>query len=1486
MWVFGPFADQDTRNLYRDVTPQQTFVDQAVFRSGSSQPTCSRRNRSSIFTISDDDDDVNNGHRSHISQSTDDVLSPLPTTSLPGRMGSESVFFPRTPSGSYDGMPQSRNASGNTSPRTRSRRGSTLHAAVLCARNIDRISSSNDEENAVGDAWDGGDRHGSEAGTENYAFHRSSSGSGRRTRTSGASREGKGRRNRDSAASPPTSPQPRNQRNQPAALQEVLRMHREGTHFRGMDVGKIHQMHMIFDLCDADQSESIGAEEFAHIITDKSLTGLDFDVDHMSPSLISRIFDSFDTDGSGELDFNEFLQAFDGAVSQDGSADTSKVFAAAHHLALVNETQSQQEMIANMESIHMRELDKQKQARQEMDAQLESQTEMFEESLDQSEHAVNELRRKLEHSEESRLALAEQVEDYAKEIEELKIANARLVRQSQNTSMDNASDDGDHSHGSESPNRREQRKRDAEELDAAHEELERLRQNAINAEEELEAMLIEVGDLQDENDLLRADNAILQRGDTPATSPISAAVDDAQRIPLQGMLTQACNELADAKVEIATLVATVADLENEAAISAAVAKRASPRTAVQMASETEPAAQEVLSSASLVTAAAGSGRRSELGVFGRKAQLVEHPVAAKAEIAILTAKVAELEGNAAADKPCLLQDMLDQTRSQLTSAKVEISALKSQISQLRAVAAAAAAAAAVIKPPQLADEEEWLRLNAANSALTRNLQAAQDAVVEMGTKHESEVAVLNAQVASLEANVAILTSRTTLQDRAREELLQEHQKTVRAMQDEINTLKSLIIEIEGEKEAEAEAARRDAATGSEERARLANRIAELQSGADMQGKASPTRRKSSAEISLASDHSWEQAERQRLEGELADALKELEKIRQERLEALSKLSGAEGSKVAANAAAERQQAEKQNKVVKLAAANAELEKQLADRSASLHDCELEVKTLTEELIVLKTQIVLDKDTRALMEAKLQEACRALALSLKTMEETKEATTTTKHDVNVSSSIPAFSAEDQLKFDRMVRALNEALGCLQAAEEALAKCEAENSTMRVDKTRIESELTEATSNAQKWQSTAGEYKGEVERLQTELDRATDEVSRLRSAMPRSGRIVDGDMHDDMIAARDGQIKQLLDELNEARRDLKYALESIPQPDANSSTVESTVELETATLIDGVFASSEIEALKAERDAATARENMCQTELDSLRTRRGASAAAAYETLQAETERLQERIIELEDLLRESNSDEKRVESDSKDELIQALVAEISILKRQLQHAVDGKYAALERGYSMAARGERSTVQNEVVMNGRSRSGVGGGGNAFRNPNSNRRFVRRTTHVPVSQESQDSYRYSRGRSDNGGGNGGSGPKVAKSPVSRRNFFVRVGTTPAAQKFGLAQCDMWIRVDGSDVHLITPDGTSCAAWPLSCIANIQLDGNSKKAVKFDVVQAADPPLSTGGPTPPESRDTFEFTGRNQEVADALKSALLHFGAQHHSIAGVTSN
>ena len=63
-------------------------------------------------------------------------------------------------------------------------------------------------------------------------------------------------------------------------------------------------------------------------------------------------------------------------------------------------------------------------------------------------------------------------------------------------------------------------------------------------------------------------------------------------------------------------------------------------------------------------------------------------------------------------------------------------------------------------------------------------------------------------------------------------------------------------------------------------------------------------------------------------------------------------------------------------------------------------------------------------------------------------------------------------------------------------------------------------------------------------------------------------------------------------------------------------------------------------------------------------------------------------------------------------------------------------------------------------------------------------------------------------------------------------------------------------------------------------------KKSVKFDVVQAADPNLSTGGPKPPASRDTFVFTGKNQEVADALKSALLHFGAQHHGISGDTSN
>lgn len=90
---------------------------------------------------------------------------------------------------------------------------------------------------------------------------------------------------------------------------------------------------------------------------------------------------------------------------------------------------------------------------------------------------------------------------------------------------------------------------------------------------------------------------------------------------------------------------------------------------------------------------------------------------------------------------------------------------------------------------------------------------------------QDAVALLNAQVASLEANVAALTSdsQPNLHDKSLAGLLQE---TVQALQDEISTLKALIIEKEGEKEAEAEAGRRDAATSSEERApaRLAGPI--------------------------------------------------------------------------------------------------------------------------------------------------------------------------------------------------------------------------------------------------------------------------------------------------------------------------------------------------------------------------------------------------------------------------------------------------------------------------------------------------------------------------------------------------------------------------------------------------------------------------------------------------------------------------------------
>lgn len=1143
-------------------------------------------------------------------------------------------------------------------------------------------------------------------------------------------------------------------REQAPALKEVLRLQSDGTHFNHMETGKIHQMHMIFDLCDVDNSGTIGVTEFARILHDTSITGLnDFDEGHMTSSMISRMFNMFDTDESGELDFTEFLQAFDGAVNADGTADTSKVFAQAHHLALANESQDQREKIENMKSAHVRELDAEKLARQEMDSQLERQTDMFEESLQEHERALTEIRRKLDHSEESRAALTEQVEDYAAEIEGLKEENLRLLSRARSLSQDSSGTDGNDRKPASSPGKDERQKREAKELAASKEELERLRQTAANTEEELEAMITALGDVQDENDMLRADNQRLHN------TPGFATVDNAHSRPLQDMLTQACNELADAKVEISKLNSTIAALE---------------------------------------AAATPSGHAN----------------------------------------------------------------------------------ANVIKPPQLADEQEWLRLSGSNAELSSALQAAKGALVQTSAEHADAVALLHKQIVALEGKVADVESEMAALVKTHEAAVGTH-----ALRYQIQTLTVRIAEAEAEKAATAAAARREAGESKKERARLASRIAELQSGSDIQIMASPVRRKSSAEISLASDHSWEQSERQRLERELAQALDELEKMRQAKLDAVRELGDAKGSKTTASAAAERERIEAQETIAALVAEKFGIKQQLLDEAAKLEDRHVEVKELTARITKLQSQISREEDARAVLEKKLQEAHESLSFSIAAVEEVKQQSRSSSRSTTVGGGDAAFSPEDRIKFDRMVAALDEALSSLTEAQEALVKCEADITAIRTEKSWIETRLAEAQANADKHKNTADTYFNDITRMQTELDKASDDISRLSSAIPRSGRIVDGDLHDEMIASRDARINQLVDDVNEARRNLEYSLESVQSSGGNINNPNdgTAFAAERAAENDsGNNLTTDVAALKAERDAATAREKMCQTELDSMRNRRGTSAAAAYEAMQAENERLQERIAELEGMLRELNSEEHIAESTAKDELIQALVGEIATLKSRLQQAVDGRFAALERGYTMASRKEPSTVQNEVIVGS---GGRGGGGsrvqvNGVGVGGSRRRFVRRVTHVPAPKES---YRSARGTATTTlTANTASSPSSSSSPSSRSrsNFFVRVGTTLSSQQIGLAECNMWVRIADTKVQLVSPEGASFAAWPTSSIVNVQQEGKGK-SVRFEVIdglcnnQGADDAAAAAaavGQQHPITFGVYVLTGRNREIGSALKDALAY--------------
>ena len=323
-------------------------------------------------------------------------------------------------------------------------------------------------------------------------------------------------------------------------------------------------------------------------------------------------------------------------------------------------------------------------------------------------------------------------------------------------------------------------------------------------------------------------------------------------------------------------------------------------------------------------------------------------------------------------------------------------------------------------------------------------------------------------------------------------------------------------------------------------------------------------------------------------------------------------------------------------------------------------------------------------------------------------------------------------------------------------------------------RLQSELSQPKSASNRvW-----ELEEEVARVKSTNFLETDQISRLTTALEESASALDmaellnTEKYDPVV------IRSELTDYEHAK--LLGALEAsaVAQSEAQEALKRSMAENVDIHLSRNAALERELTALRAEKDAALARETICQAELDHLRQRRSASAAGAYTDLLAANESLQQQVAELEDALRKA-----RNKGDQESGLVEPLLREIDGLKLKCEEFQSRHVSCLERHLDDATSYSccQSNIVQEVSIN---RSNIRRKGTPVR------RVFHRRFFVPPQQ-------------------------VATSRM-RPNVQVVIENTPAATALGIAGMQGWLRFDRRSAQFLSTNETILVDWQPSEIFN----------------------------------------------------------------------
>ena len=1132
-------------------------------------------------------------------------------------------------------------------------------------------------------------------------------------------------------------------REESTVLQEALAMKESGEAFQDMAGERIRHMHALFDLLDTDGSETIGFDEFKHILKDESITGVS--IGHASDVYFENLFSQFDEDESGVLEFSEFLSAFDGVQDESGAKAglVSQTFAQADHDALVQETEALQNQMKSMEANLKKEVYAHKELGEEMEAQMAQQASNFDDELSRHTTTESNLRRRVSTTASSLKEASHLLDTQEEQLDTIRNENDRLRKALAKANEHTSSDIGTFGGA-----------RSVEEVTVDNDdggELDKYMTLSKKHSSTIARLQQKIQELEDENFELREtmtkavpENVAETVANMIADADAKAAKASEAIEELEGKLVaseEKCENLeanfgqvsapnaivnaatsTSTNVALAEVTALVEDLQEKLTTSEFKLEENNVQLAAYETKNTELQAEvarlgKVPTPNAIVNAATSSSTN---------ATLAESPAVANAVEATLAIATAESQLAKATAIASTLQVNLEHVETLNANLKED----------LRVAEASASATEVDLFKEQESRASLEIQLQDAIGRTTTTL-SEQQATEARCIQFQIRVTELEARNTQLGNELAVVRDDEFVGREEADKLARSLQTSSAAIQAVENDLAQNKSDLDTEKFANAELQ----TILSYDKQNFEDQIGKL-----------------TAQLNLLNDRQTQSAVAgSKLDNEnkrLAAALAESRGV-QDKLTAQLKAQDGKAGEAAVRAH------EAELKYSTFEHENEMLRKRITEQSDEARRLQLDstqmkgmavrVKELEDENLKVRNAAYIDEQEIKRLVKALEESKASLDIELDRMERSQSFETSTSSPEQlmpegVWSTIPEHAG--------LTKALEDSAGALKDAQDALRRSSDEIQDLQTIVNTIQAKLADAITNG-----------GDVDALKAQLRIIQSQLAETLSRCT----ILENDLAD--------ALAELEKSRNAANRDNQEALIASLQ--------------------------REVDALTAERDAALAREQICQSELDHLRQRRNVSASAAYTDLLESNENLLGQVEALEEALRQAG------DGGEQDELIGALVREIASLKEKGEHEHAARIASLERRLDREGRcrggcngGSDGNVTQEVRL-------VGQGANGQpRTPHVKKRIFHRRFFLPQGQQLTEA--------------------TSQQGPSRMNVMVKVNKIPGQMaNRNIVGKQAWFRLGQKRIGLVDGNNKAICAWLTTAVQDLKL--TNKKTISF---------------------------------------------------------